>query len=294
MNSSEAANKGEKNSSKVGRALNSGMAFIIAYLTVIVLFYLFTAVVGRMFGFDPQLYVYGIRFIVGRHRWSTGNAIVIWSSGTLFLLLLGRICMALYRTFSERLILFNLVALWASIIAYALAAAQTLFPILADYDETSHFYTNLAIAFNFAGVPVWALYVICLVSLVWLATGVSQIARLFLAFSYSFSKVNRRSRRRKYFVETALLPFVIGSTIILFFFHQTYQFDNFDLQNLVYTGVILLVLLLALLLAGMTEIGQDDVMRYKNLQQLNAVLFVVMMVMLIGMVVLSHGIYLPF
>lgn len=295
MNSSDASNKREKNSSKAGRILNSAMAFVIAYLSIIILFYLFTALVGRAFGFDPQIYVYGIKFIVGRHRWATGNAFVIWSSGTVFIILVGRLCSFLHDMLSERLILFNLVALWGSIIAYALAAAQTLLPILtAGYDETSPFYTNLAIAFNFAGIPVWLLYVISLIAMLLLLAGTSRAGRTFLAFSYSFSKVNRRSRRRKYFVETALLPFAIGGVIILIFFHETYQFYNFDLQNLLYMGVILLVLLLLLLLSGMSEVGQDDVLRYKNLQQLNAALFVVMMVMLIFMVVLNQGFYLPF
>ncbi len=271
------------------------MAFVIAYLSIIVLFYLVTALVGRVFGFDPQIYVYGIKFIVGRHRWTTGNAIVIWSSGTIFSILLGKLCSVLYRMLSERLILFNLVALWGTIICYSLAAAQVLLPILTGgYDETSPFYTNLAIAFNFAGVPVWALYAIGLAAILLLAASTSRTARIFLAFSYSFSKVNRRSRRRKYFVETALLPFAIGSIIVLLFFHETYQFYNFDLQNLLYMGVILLVLLLSLLLSGMSEINQDDVLRYKNLQQINAALFVVMMVMLIFMVVLNQGFYLPF
>ncbi len=294
MNSSEAANKGEKNSSKAGRAFNSAMAFVIAYAGILSLLCVSTALVGRIFGFDPQIYFYGIKFTLGRHRWTTANAFWIWSSGTIIITLIGVLCSRLYGYLRERLLLLNLVLLWGSIIAYSVAAAQTLLPLLSGYDETSPFYTNLAIAFNFADVPVWALYIICVIAFLLLLAGTSGAARSFLSFAYSFSKVNRRSRRRKYYIETVLLPYLLGAAIVFLFFRQTYQFYNFNAQNLLYLSVIAVVLLLALLLAAVSEISQDEVLRYKNLQQINAALFVVMMVLFMLLVVGYQGFYLPF
>lgn len=294
MNSSDASNKKEKNASKAGRLLNSAMAFVIAYAGILSLLCLSTALIGRIFGFDPQIYFYGIKFALGRHHWTTANAFWVWSSGTIVTLLIGIACARLYAMLRERLILLNLVMLWGVIIAYSIAAAQTLLALLSGYDELSPFYTNLAIAFNFAGIPVWALYIICIIAMVLLIAGTSGTARSFLSFSYSFSKVNRRSRRRKYYLETAVLPFLLGSVLIFLFFKETYQFYNFNAQNLLYISVIGVVLLFSLLLSGMSEVGQDEVLRYKNLQQINAALFVVMMVMLILLAVGYQGFYLPF
>ncbi|MBS1622837.1 MAG: hypothetical protein JST83_02385 [Bacteroidetes bacterium] len=293
MSSSEAIKK-EKNGSKAGRLLNSAMAFVIAYTAILSLLCLSTALAGRIFGLDPQIYFYGVRFALGRHHWTTTNAFWVWSSGTIIITLVGVICSRLYIYLRGRLILVNLVLLWVAIIAYAVAAAQTLLPLLSGYDETSPFYTNLAIAFNFAGVPVWALYIICLTAFLLLVAGTAGTARSFLSFAYSFSKVNRRSRRRKYYTETVLLPFLLGAAIVFLFFRQTYQFYNFNVQNLLYLIVIAVVLLLALLLSGMSEVSQDDVLRYKNLQQLNAALFVVMMVFFMLLAVGYQGFYLPF
>lgn len=294
MSNSDASNKKEKNSSKAGRLLNSAMAFVIAYLGILSLLCLSTALVGRIVGFDPQIYFYGIKFALGRHRWTTANAFWVWSSGTIITVLLGVLFARLYTSLRERPMLLNLVALWGAIIAYSVAAAQTLLPLLSGYDELSPFYTNLAIAFNFAGVPVWALYIICISAFVILLAGTAHSARSFLAFSYSFSKVNRRSRRRKYYLETAVLPFLLGSVVVFLFFRETYQFYNFNAQNLLYIGVIAIVVLLSLLLAGMSELSQDEVLRYKNLQQVNAALFVVMMLLMIMLAVGYQGFYLPF
>lgn len=294
MNSSDASSKKEKDISKAGRILNSAMAFVIAYTAILSLLCVSTALVGRICGFDPQIYFYGIKFVLGRHHWTTANAFGVWSSGTITIILVGVLCSRLYTYLRERLILLNLVLLWGAIICYSVAASQTLLPILSGYDEASPFYTNLAIAFNFAGVPVWLLYIVSIIAFLLLIAGTSRTARAFLSFSYSYSKVNRRSRRRKYYLETAVVPFVLGAAIVFVFFHETYGFYNFNAQNLLYMAVIAVVLLFSLLLSGMSEISQDDVLRYKNLQQINAALFVVMMVLLILLAVGYQGFFLPF
>lgn len=294
MNSSDASIKKEKNASKIGRLLNSAMAFVIAYTSILSLLCLTQALVGRMFGFDPEIYFCGIKFVQGRHHWTTANAFWVWSSGTIMTVLLGALCMRLYTMLRERLLLINLVLIWGAVIGYSVAVAQTLLPLLSGYDETTPFYTNLAIAFNFAGVPMWAAYVIAFVAVAFLIVASLRTARAFLSFAYSFSKVNRRSRRRRYFIETAILPYLLASAVVFIFFSQTYQYYNYNAQNLLYLAVIAAVLLLSLLLSGMTEISHEEVLRYKNLQQIHAALFVVMMVLLILLAVGYQGFYLPF
>ena len=91
--------------------------------------------------------------------------------------------------------------------------------------------------------------------------------KLFLRFSYSFSKVNKSSRRRVYFIETAIVPFVLGAiatTAITFpmniFVHAVY---------LMAIGVSLMLSWIALFYL---EVQQDEVLKYKVLQKFGFVM----------------------
>ncbi|MCW3128459.1 MAG: hypothetical protein JWO03_4117 [Bacteroidetes bacterium] len=270
------------------------MAFVIAYLIIMFFFYFSTAMMGKLFGFDAQVYYYGVKFQLGRHKWTTANVFWIWSFGTLFTVLLGAICTYLYNYFKEKVALGNLIAVWGAVIAFSIAAAQGLLPVLDSGNDHSPFYTNLSIVFNYWALPIPVLYIICIVFLILLAFVSTNISRSFLSFSYSFSKVNKRERKRKYYFETVIIPYILASGLLLLFFQETYRFIGFDMQNLVYLVVIGAALVFSMFIINISDIKSDDVLRYKNLQQLSAALFVIMMILLVFLSVTWQGFYLPF
>jgi hypothetical protein len=295
LSSGNLSNKREKAASKVARILNSAMAFMIAYLGIMFFFYLSTAIMGKFFGFDAQVYYFGVKFQLGRHKWTPANAFWTWSFGTFFTVFLGVICSYLYHYFKEKVALGNLRALWGAVIAYSSAAAQGVLPILASGDnDHSPFYTNLSIAFNFLGLPIPVLYIICIIFMILLVLVSTNISKSFLSFSYSYSKVNKRDRKRKYYFETVLIPFVLASFLLLMFFQQTYQYANFVVQNIVYLIVIGSALILSLFVINISDMKSDDVLRYKSLQQISAAFFVILMMILVFLAVTFQGFYLPF
>lgn len=295
MSSGNLSNKREKAASKIARILNSTMAFMIAYLGIMFFFYLSTAMMGKLFGFDAQVYYYGVKFQLGRHKWTPANAFWIWSFGTIVTGLLGVVCSYLYYYFKEKVSLGNLVTLWGAVIAYSIAAAQGVLPILASGDDDrSPFYTNLSIAFNFLGLSMPVLYIICIFFMILLVFVSTNVSKSFLSFSYSFSKVNKRDRRRKYYMETVLVPFVLAGLLLLLFFRQTYQYTNFVMQNMVYLAVVAFSLIISLFVINISDMKSDDVLRYKSLQQISAAFFVILIMIMVFLAVTFQGFYLPF
>ena len=291
--SENVSNKKEKLSSKIGRIVNSMMAFMIAYLGIMFFLYLSTALMGKLFGFDAQIYYYGVKFQLGKHKWTNFNVFWIWSFGTLFTFFLGIAFSFLFRYFKDRLVLGNLVSLWGMVIAFSIAAAQTVLPCLGGY-EGSAYYTNLSIVSNYLSLPVPVLYIICIVALVILAFFSTNTSKSFLSFSYSFSKVNKRDRKRKYYLETVFVPYMLASVLLLAFFNENYRYTNFIHQNVVYLGVTGFSLLVSFLVINISDMRSDDVLRYKNLQQVSAGLFVILMMLLVFLAVTWQGFYMPF
>ena len=292
--SGHSSNKREKLASKVARVLNSAMAFAIAYVGIMFFFYLVTGIVGKALGFDAQVYYYGVKFQLGRHTWNIWNVFLIWSAGTVFTFFLGILCLFLYSYFREKIVLANLVSLWAAVICFSVVAAQTLLPCLSSSNDPSAFYTNLSIVFAYLNLPGALSFINCVVFLGLLTFFSSTIAKSYLSFSYSFSKVNKRNRKQKYFLETIFLPYMIACALLLVFFEKTYQYPYFVLQNMLYMFIIGLSLLVSFVVASIIDINPDEVLRYKNLQQINAVMFVVLISILIFLTVTYQGFYLPF
>ena len=87
---------------------------------------------------------------------------------------------------------------------------------------------------------------------------------------------------------------MIACALLLVFFEKTYQYPYFVLQNMLYMFIIGLSLLVSFVVASIIDINPDEVLRYKNLQQINAVMFVVLISILIFLTVTYQGFYLPF
>jgi MFS family permease len=288
------ANKKEKLSSKAGRVLNSAMAFVIAYMLIIFSFYVVTALMGKIFGFDATVYYYGVKFELGKHKWNRFNVFFIWGFGTLFVFVLGGLFSYLFYRFKEKLFLVNLIFLWGSVISFSFVAAQGILPCLQPGEWVSPFYQNLAVVFAWFFVPVAILYVLGFLFMAFLVFFSIYTSKPFLSLSYSFSKVNKKARKRKYYFETVFLPFFIASIAILTFTYNTYQLMNFIFLNVIYLGTIFLSLIVSFFVININDMKMDEVLRYKNLQKLNTVLFLFLAFLLLFFTVTSRGFHLPF
>jgi hypothetical protein len=293
LSSTSSNNKKEKLVSKLARILNSTMAFVIAYMFIIFLFSLATAMIGKLFGFDSNISFAGVKFDLGRHKWDRLNVLVIWSFGTIFTGLLGGLLFYLFSQFKSRINLANLVFLWGSVIAFSIVAAQSVLPCLEPGEQLAC-YTNLTVVFTWLSIPLAILYVLSFFFVLFLAFFSIYASKPFLAFSYSFSKVSKTDRKRKYYFETVIIPYLLGCAVLLIFTYFTYPSINFKTINIVYMACIAVSLAVSFLVININDMKSEEVLRYKNLQSINPVLFILFVLLLIFFTTTNRGFYLPF
>ena len=286
--------KKEKFRSKFGRVANSAMCFVIAYMFIMFFFYIVTALMGKIFGFEAHVYYYGVRFELGRHTWNRVNVFFIWGFGTFFTAVLGGLFSYLFSKYKERMILVNVFLLWGAVICFSMVSAQGFLPCLQPGEYVSPFYQNLSVVFAWMFVPVPILYILGLLFAVFLAFFSIYSSKPFLSLSYSFSKVNKKSRKQKYFFETVMLPYIVASAIILTFTYNTYQLMNFIFLNVIYLGTVGLSVIVMFFVININDMKVDEVLRYKILQKTNTVLFVVFIMTLSFFAITYRGFYLPF
>ena len=264
MSSTSSSNKKEKSESKFARILNSAMAFVIAYMIIIFLFSLVTGLMCKLFGIDTLISYAGItKFDIGRHKWDSLSVFMVWSFGTFFTAILGGLFYYAFSQFRSTVNLANLVLLWAAVIAFSIVAAQGLLPCLEPGQRLAC-YTNLAVIFAWWSVPVWLMYVLCFFFMLFLAFFSIYASKPFLAFSYTFSKVNKTSRKRKYYFETVIIPYLLASAVLLMYHSFTYPSVNFHVLNVVYLACVGISITVSFLVINISDMKSEEVLRYKG------------------------------
>ncbi len=249
---------------------------------------------GKIFGFDSNISYAGVKFDIGRHKWDRGNIFVIWSIGTFFTAFVGGLFFYLFSQFKARINLANLVFLWGSVIAFSIVAAQGVLPCI-EPGERLACYINLTVVFAWLSMPTWVLYFLSFFFIAFLVFFSIYTSKPFLAFSYTFSKVNKTDRKRKYYFETVIVPFVLASVVILGYTRLTYpQAVNFYILNVIYLLCIGFSLGISFLVININDMKSEEVLRYKNLQTVSPILFIMFILLLIFFTTTNKGFYLPF
>jgi hypothetical protein len=286
--------KGEKTGKKVVRALNSAMSFIIAYMLIMFFYYFVTALMGKIFGFGAQVYYYGIKFELGSLKWNRLNVFFIFGFGTLFLLIMGGLLSFLFTRLKEQQYVTNLILLWGAQIAFSFVAAQGIMPVLQSGEYNSPFYQNLSVVFAWLFIPLPVLWILGFIFAGFLVFISIYISKPFLSMAYSFSKVNKPSRRRKYFMETVFVPYLIAAVTIMIFTYNTFQLMNFIYLNVIYLLCIGISLAVSFFVININDMKVDEVLRYKTLQKLNPVVVGLFIFTMLFFAITYRGFHLAF
>lgn len=271
---------------KLARIFNSTICFSLAYAVINYGGFFMMAVVGKLFKLDANVYYFGIRFLLNGNKWSRLKVSAIFSTYPLFALLFGLLMLYIFNRVKKKPALVNVFLVWCFVIGTSIFAAQGIVASLGANEFSSPFYQNFAVVFAWWFLPVPFVYAMNIVFFALILYFSINYPKFFLRFSYSFSKVNKSSRRRMYFIETAAVPFVLGAmvtTAITFpmniFIHAIY---------LMVIGVSLLISWVALFYL---QILQDDVLKYKVLQKFGFVMLFVL-ALFVGFIKLSwRGIF---
>ncbi len=267
--------------SRVSRTINSTACFSLAYVILTYLLWYITGLAGRFFKFDSLVYYYGIKFMLNGHAWSKLKIVLIYSAGPLSMLLLSMLALLLYHNLKRLKTILNVFLLWIFVLGFTIFLSQIIIAALGVYRYDSLYYQGLAVTFAWLKIPAFLVYALNIfVVLFIIYIGVNS-SRPFLAFSYSYSKVNNAAHRRKYFFEIALVPFIIGGLLTCVAVFPKDQAAKSVLvllgsTHLIYLFVTGIVLGIGWLSLSYVEISRQQLVRYNSLQMPN-VLFIILM-----------------
>jgi hypothetical protein len=287
----------EKWQGRMSRTVNSAMCFSLAYVLLTYALWFTSGLAGRFYKFDSLVYYYGIKFILNGHGWSKMKVIAVYSAGAVSIFFLATLALFLYSNLKKVKTLFNVFFLWVFVIGLSIFLAQIIMASLGIYHYNSRYYQGLAVVFAWLKLPVFAAYILDVFAVLFVLYAGVNAARPFLAFSYSYSKVNNLDHRRKYFFEIALVPFIVG---VLVSWVAVFPKDNSAKDvlvllistHLIYVAVIGTILGIAWLSLSYIEVNKQDLVRYNSLQMPNVVFMVLMFVAWALVYISLSGVYL--
>jgi hypothetical protein len=272
--------------SKLFRVVNSAVCFSLAYILFTYGFWFATAISAHRLKFDSLVYYYGIKFLLNGHSWDKAKVALVYSSGSLFVLALGLFCFLLYNMMRKVETLVNVLLLWGFVIGTCIFVAQGLLICLGTYNYTSPYYQNFAVMLSWWRTPMTVAYALIIPFIILFFYFSINYGRSFLIFSYSFAKVNKLSRRRRFFFETALVPYAIGALVTS---ALTYPM-NLPV-HIIYLVTIGSALLLAWYSLSYVKVLKYELVRYQTLQRPGLV-FIMLLGLLCTLVLFAfRGVY---
>ncbi len=275
----------EKWYSKLFRILNSAICFSIAYIVVTYSSWFVMGLVGKLFKFNSFVYYYGIKYMLNGQEWTTLKVTAIYSVAPFFALFFGILSFYLFDKLKKIRILLNLFFLWGFVIGTSVFCAQGIIMSLGIGEYLSPFYQNFTVVMAWWHIPAPVVYLLTIPFMILLAYFATNYARPFLLFAYSYSKVMSESKRKRYFIETAFVPFIIGTLIVT---GVTYPMNIF--VHAVHIFAIGAALVISWLALTYRDVQRDDILRYSSLQDLSAVFLAILFMLVLAVVVGWKGV----
>jgi len=247
--------------SKLFRTLNSALCFSLAYALFNFIFWWAMVFAAKRYRIDSFVYYYGVKMMINSSLWDKDKVTFVYSAGPVACLVFSLIFLILYRLMRKLPSLINVFFLWGFVIGSCMFVAQGIIILLGAYNYSTPYYQGLAVVLSWWRVPVTAARLGTIPLFLLFIYLTLNYGRPFLLFSFSYSRINKLTRKRKYFFEVALVPFVIGAFITMLF---TYPM-NIQV-NTVYLAVIGVGLLIAWYTLVTVKILRSQLLRYTNLQ----------------------------
>lgn len=228
------------------------------------------------------------------HKWDKKVVVFTYGTAPWVILALGLVSIFIFSRLKTVKSIINVFLLWLFVASLGMFLSQGIISSIGvSRPELGFpFYIDWAAVFAWLHIPpviVYALNIPFFILILYFGT---NTARPFLLFAYSYTKVSKLDRRRKYFVEVALVPFAIGAVITLLVgypFKTTYFAEDFIVHG-VYLLVIAVMLMVAFFALQYVNIAREHVLKYKDLQSLSIFPLFVLILMIIAITVTRDGI----
>lgn len=285
--------RGEVWHSKLLRVLNSTFCFTFIYVLINYLQWFVMAFTSKIFEFDTIVYTYGVKYLLNGLAWNRLNISIIFGSGVFYFVLFGLLGIYLFSLLKQVKSVLNLLFIWAFVTGTSLFCTQALVGALGNSEYNSPYYQNLSIVYSWWRIPdVIAYFFVIPAAILFIYFSVNQ-AKPFLLLAYSYTKVNKLERRRKYFFETAIVPVILGCMLVLVYKYATHTIYDLYIQ-LLYMATIFLGLIFSYIALPKIDVQKDEVIKYKSLQSFTPVPAILLVLLWAVIYLTRYGVYLSF
>lgn len=261
---------------KFFRVLNSAVCSAMAYLVVLFTCGATKSFVEKLYDIKSKLVFYE-SFPISKETdiWYLKNIVIVFSSGILASVVVGLLGLLVFHRLKHFNIPSAIFFLWLYVWAIAMFCAQGLLALLGLEEYYSPYFNNLVIVLAWLHVPKIFAYILMPLSIGLLTFLCFFSTRPFISMAYSYGKVNKLEKRRKYFVEVAVVPFIISALFVTALILP----EPFTYTNLIYVGYGALGIVISWYLLFYVDVDREGVFRNEALQRFN--LFIVLMFALV-------------
>lgn len=283
----------EKWLSKLFRILNSAFCFASAYLFIHYLHWVIVALMGTRYRLNAFLYFHGVKFLMNGNRWDREMVVLTYAVAPLVAMVIGLLAVFLFSKTKKFKTILNVFLLWLYVAGVGFFLSQAIISSIGVSSTTPPFYNDWAVVFAWVGIPAVIVYALNIPFVIVMLYFGANAARPFMLLAYTYTKFIKLDRRRKYFAEVAILPFILGALIVLcvgFPTSPTAFAENFIIHG-VYLLVIGIMLIAAWIALSYINVQREDLLRYKTLQEMNVFALFTLVILIVFIKLTWGGIY---
>lgn len=242
------------------KIVNSTIAFVASYALIYILFYFVTALFAKRNHLFVKFFFFKVEYTSDYNAWIPDPVVKTFISGPLFCIIVGISALIIQKFFKKKPGIFKLFLLWLGINGINFFCTQMALLPIKNVGKSDQYASHMGVVFDYLYLQNDLLkLVLSIVSLISLIIVGAVVAKPFIQITNSTRHVYKNEHRFVYLFQMVLLPYLIGSIIILIYFS-----DGEFIMNLT-TIFSLFVLIVSVFINGL---GSRMIMIYRFPEQI--------------------------
>lgn len=203
---------------KVQRVLHSIAIYCLAYIFVNYINLYVAGFAASFFGFDPRVLYYGIYDLpISPSQWTKWSVLFVFASGPFVALIVGLIAFRINEVLREYNTTLKVFALWIAVHGITMFGSYCITSSFGTDDYQLPFYYGFAVVATWLHVDKVLMVPVTLIGMLLLILFGLIVIVAFLSLAYNRKVAINYTGRRQFIFEVAILPWLIGSVLCIFF-----------------------------------------------------------------------------
>lgn len=204
--------------SKIRRVAHSIVIYCLAYIFVNYINQYVAGFAASFFTFEPKVLYYGVYDLpVSPNQWTKWSVLFVFATGPVIALLAGLVAFRINEVLREYNTTIKVFALWVAVHGISLFGSYCITSAFGTDDYQLPFYYGFAVVATWLHIDKVLMVPVTLMGMLLLILFGLIVIVAFLSLSYSRKVAINYNGRRQFIFEVAILPWLIGSVICIFF-----------------------------------------------------------------------------